>query len=486
MDRLFGLGAFALAVALSSPALAQQEVSPQARAEARERFERGLELYEEGQFRAALAELEQAYEVAPAYQVLYNLGKVYAQLGDAVRATDAFDQYLREGGADIPDERRAEVEQDLERQRARIARVMVRTNVDGSTVMVDGADVATTPLDEPLRVTAGEHVIGARAPRHDAATRRIQLAGGVLESVELELHEVTEERGAIRVRSDVPGVRVLVDGEVAGTTPLDGTLSVPPGRHVVEGRRAGYESARETVDVENAAEAVVRLDMRTDPEARPDELGRLRLRVPDAAFVLWVDDREMDAPGGSVELPVGAHDVLLEVADREPVRETIEVPASGAVELDPELEWTADARQERVDEASLLRTLGWSFGLGGVVLAGLGAPLFFHGHAEYRQSDDDYAALREEFMTCTGEYDACVAMYQGRLDELNDDRSFWLWVRNFAGGAALLGGAALVAGAVLLAIAPSDESIDRAARAGAEPRLRLGVGPGSVSLSGAF
>src|SRR5690606_37529266 len=141
------------------------------------------------------AEFQRAYRIAPAHQVLYNLGRVHEALGHAVEATDTYEQYLREAGDRIPEARRHEVEQALARQRARIGRLMVRTNVDGATISVDGVDVATTPLDEPLRVSAGEHTVGARAAGYDSLRRAVRLAGGVTETVEMELHPLVDQRG---------------------------------------------------------------------------------------------------------------------------------------------------------------------------------------------------------------------------------------------------------------------------------------------------
>ena len=70
----------------------------QARAEARERFDRGLRLFEEGDNGGALAEFKRAHELVPNPLVLFNIGLVYAALGRPVEATDALDRVLRDAG----------------------------------------------------------------------------------------------------------------------------------------------------------------------------------------------------------------------------------------------------------------------------------------------------------------------------------------------------------------------------------------------------
>src|SRR3954470_7819868 len=44
--------------------------------EATTRFERGLALYDDGDFDAALVEFNRAYSLSPTYKILYNIGKI--------------------------------------------------------------------------------------------------------------------------------------------------------------------------------------------------------------------------------------------------------------------------------------------------------------------------------------------------------------------------------------------------------------------------
>src|SRR5262245_63109836 len=69
------------------------------REEARDRFDRGLALFDRGEHRAALAEFTRAYELVPNAVVLYNIGLVHAKLGRPVQAVDALDKVIAEPGA---------------------------------------------------------------------------------------------------------------------------------------------------------------------------------------------------------------------------------------------------------------------------------------------------------------------------------------------------------------------------------------------------
>lgn len=146
--------------------------------EARARFDRGLQLYADGDYQLALIEFDRAYLLVNNYRVLYNIGQVSIQLRRYARARQALEQYLQKGGVEIPDQRRQEVLLDIERLKSRTAHVAVVLSQQGAQILVDGAPVATTPLKEPLLLAAGKHSLQARAPGYDTIEEHFVLAGG--------------------------------------------------------------------------------------------------------------------------------------------------------------------------------------------------------------------------------------------------------------------------------------------------------------------
>lgn len=154
-------------------------------AEADARFRRGVELYNETDYGAALTEFRRAYALAPAYQVLYNVAGACYQLRDYACALRAFERYLTDGGAQIAADRRAEVERDVAVLRGRVATVALSTSVPDVEIAVDDVPVGRTPLAEPLLMSAGRRRIVAAAAGRPAVTRVIDVAGG--DQVELKL-----------------------------------------------------------------------------------------------------------------------------------------------------------------------------------------------------------------------------------------------------------------------------------------------------------
>jgi hypothetical protein len=162
-------------------------------AEARERFNRGLHLYEEGDFALALIEFERAHELVANYRVLYNIGQVCIQLHQYAQARIALEGYLAQGGDQVEAQRRAEVGADLENLKRRTAAVEVLTKKPGAEVLVDGLPVGTTPLPERLLLDMGEHKIEVRKPGYVSAERFFTLAGGDEKRIELDLVEQKEQ-----------------------------------------------------------------------------------------------------------------------------------------------------------------------------------------------------------------------------------------------------------------------------------------------------
>lgn len=172
-------------VCAASPALAQP--SKAAVEQARIRYERGISLYEEGNYDGALIELQRAYETAPSYKILFNIGQVHRQLNDYVSALRAYERYLSEGAKEVPAARRSEVEREIQQLRARVASIEVTTSVPDAEITVDDAPYGRTPLAQPLLVNPGRRKITAVKAGRNSATRTVTVAGSDSIKVDLDL-----------------------------------------------------------------------------------------------------------------------------------------------------------------------------------------------------------------------------------------------------------------------------------------------------------
>ena len=165
--------------------------------EAGARYKRGLEMYREENYRGALLEFKRAYELTHEYKVLYNVGQVCYQLQDYVCAVTSFEQYLRDGAADVPAERQQTVRNEIQKLRPRIANVTFVTNVPGVSLTIDDVPAGTTPL-EPRLVSAGAHRVSATKEGYLPLSQTIEIAGADQPTIRLTLVQAGGSRVVVR------------------------------------------------------------------------------------------------------------------------------------------------------------------------------------------------------------------------------------------------------------------------------------------------
>ncbi|NOY93685.1 MAG: TonB-dependent receptor [Deltaproteobacteria bacterium] len=154
----FVLAAIALSTTLWRP-VAHADV----RTEARRAFRHGMELIQEGQVDEGVASLQEAYDILPHPNVLYNIGRAYAEAGRYDEAVEYFERYL---AADPPD--REEVQGFLGALQDRIAARERAAQPAAETVT---QEVAPTPA------ALGAHFSSAQIQAiEDSATQIAALA----------------------------------------------------------------------------------------------------------------------------------------------------------------------------------------------------------------------------------------------------------------------------------------------------------------------
>ena len=174
----------------NEPATVEPAVSAaEAKKKAKEHFETGLRLYEDGDYSLALIEFERAYSYIPDFRVLYNIGQVSIQLGRYARASQALEQYLKDGGPKVNQARVTAVHGDLKMLEGRTAHLMVKSNVEGADVLLDNSLLGKTPISEPVLVDAGEHRITLKKDGFVTHTEPLVLAGRDDSSLQIDLAE---------------------------------------------------------------------------------------------------------------------------------------------------------------------------------------------------------------------------------------------------------------------------------------------------------
>ena len=174
---------FPIALVFAPDAGAEEAESPIR--EAGKHFQRGVVLYSETDYRAALVEFKRAYGLAPNAAVLYNIGETEYQLQDYAAALTTFKRYLTESNP--TDGHRPEVEASVEVLKTRVGHLSITTTPPGAELTIDDQLIGKTPIDEPLLVSIGHRKVVTTMSGRPAVTRYVDVAADDNVSVSLQL-----------------------------------------------------------------------------------------------------------------------------------------------------------------------------------------------------------------------------------------------------------------------------------------------------------
>ncbi len=488
---LVPMAALLSALSLVAPAAfadpPKAEASPN-KAQAAQRFDRGLALFNEGDNAGALAEFKQTYALMPNPIVLYNIGLVYAAMGRPVDAVDALSPVA--DSATLSPEQRERAQKTLSDQQARIGRLAITTEPEGARIDIDGVEVARTPLTAPLRVAEGSHVIGAVAEGYAHAHKEILVAGNADASLSFELVLSQAKRPAnLTVRSRVRDAEVLLDDQAVGKTPLATSISLPAGVHQLELRRAGYQTKKQQVELGEGATGEVSLDLPIDTAALASDGADLVLDVREANPDLTIDDEHRGIYSGPLRLPRGVHQVRLQVAGYLPFEQELNLEPGSARVLRPFLQPTPETRKAHDDNVRLHRTWGF-IGIGaGAAITGASVVVAALAASDKSKADRDFDATQTQINDNVGDckkgaetIDQCNARLldaESRSSRAGDRRTL-----GFVGIG--VGAAVAVTGVVILLTGESSHRFDPPeSAAGSTRRTGLLVlpGPGQFGLA---
>jgi formylglycine-generating enzyme required for sulfatase activity len=175
------------------------------------------------------------------------------------------------------------------------AKVSLRTDPPGATVLVDGKALGTTPAE--LEIDSGEHEIEARLSGYNAWTSRIVVAAN--QPQQLADVKLAAADGRLELTSNPNEASVSVDGEFRGRTPL--ALRLSPGReHRVALSKPGYETATRQLSV--AADSGRKLLVELTPQ-----YGEIAVSSTPPGAAIWVDGQQRGVTPATLELTAVSH-----------------------------------------------------------------------------------------------------------------------------------------------------------------------------------
>ena len=258
-------------------------------ATARALFEQGMIASRTGDFASAARALEASYVLFAHPGTLLNLAVFQEAAGHRAAAYRSWSELLSRFNAVISADARQRARTRIAVLENELAAVQVTSQPEGATIVIDGNEVGTTPMSNPLRLEPGQHVFEARLEGHqdvrvvrmigregdnDIGLSLVQHTGGTPPTGDDQPTEAGAENGTpsgdespveatLTVESPTEGAMVIIDDGEPQPAPV--SINVEQGEHRVGVEAAGFVPQSRTVEVGATGEVVVAIEL--DPES---------------------------------------------------------------------------------------------------------------------------------------------------------------------------------------------------------------------------
>ncbi len=235
-------------VVAEAPAEAPPKAGPpavdpteQKKADARTHFERGLSLFDEEAWDAALVEFTRSREIFPTRAATKNAAICLRRLHRFDEALDMFDALLREF-PNLPPADKSLVEREVSELRSRVGTIDIRMTEPGASIVIDGRNRGSSPTAGPLRVSVGSHVVRVFKKGFSPFEQRVDVSGAQNVPLDVKLAGLTQSGTLKIVEKNAQAADVMIDNVVVGKTPWEGAL--PLGDHTVHLRGEGTQGTQ--------------------------------------------------------------------------------------------------------------------------------------------------------------------------------------------------------------------------------------------------
>lgn len=217
-----------------------EPVSEAEKQRAKIHFTRGLKLLREEAWSPALAEFLRSRELYPTRVATMNAGIALRKLQRYDEALDMFETLLRD--FDVAEDDRSAAQIQVAELRTRVGTIDIVGAEPGASIVVSSVDRGEYPPVKPIRVPAGNHVVRVVKDGFEPFESKVDVAGGEIASVKVEMAQLTESGELRVVERSGKKLDVVVDGVIMGQTPWQGRIGL--GDHVVLLRGPGKLGAQ--------------------------------------------------------------------------------------------------------------------------------------------------------------------------------------------------------------------------------------------------
>ncbi len=230
-------------------------------------FRNGVKLYQDKNYKGALAEFEAAYQLKPGASSLQNIALCLKALFRYAEAADTLEKLLARHGSEIDDQERTEVKAAIEELSSLVGSIDIQVAPPDARVGVDGRDVDKKTRQKSIRLNVGEHTVTASAPGYADASRVVRVAGGQ-KHIPVAI-TLTPTMGFVTVSIDDPDAAIAIDGKAQAFSHWSGPIA--PGQHYVQVYKNGFKPFEQRFTVEIGQKQTINASL--GPPVAPEDGG---------------------------------------------------------------------------------------------------------------------------------------------------------------------------------------------------------------------
>lgn len=156
---------------------------------AKEYFQRGIVLFDAGDYKGALENFEKSYELRQYDRIRYNIGVCHYFLGEYASALNALVRFLLEEGVEAGSQEANQAHKIIKKIEGKSGVVNVVAKEAGIEIRVDGVVFGKSPLPAGIYVEAGTHEIQAGAGKGREWKSVFTIEAGESKVIQLKLAE---------------------------------------------------------------------------------------------------------------------------------------------------------------------------------------------------------------------------------------------------------------------------------------------------------
>lgn len=192
MKHLLVIAMLAPILALARASALAQPADPNSAAKlpiARKLYDEGVDAINKGRWSTAYDKFKASYELVPRPSTLFNLAAAQSQTGRLVEASESYRRFLRDTADGRFNDMRSEATTQLDALDKQIAQVTIDVShlEPDDIILIDEIEFPHSALRTAIPMNPGQHVARVQRGQSAIANRKITLASGATESVQIDL-----------------------------------------------------------------------------------------------------------------------------------------------------------------------------------------------------------------------------------------------------------------------------------------------------------